>query len=246
MNELQNFAFQGSDVQTVQQSNLIWFKVKDVALILGLTNPSMLVAKLDEDERTKFNLGRQGATNFISEAGLYKLIGASRKPAAKQFNRWVTHDVLPAIRQTGQYVVGQTAQVPTTFSEALQLAADQAKQLEVQKPKVLFADSVSASHSTILIGELAKIISGNGVQIGANRLFKWLREHGYLINRRGSDWNMPTQRSMNMGLFRIKESTINHSDGATSISKTTKVTGKGQQYFINKFLNQVTYPIGIE
>lgn len=246
MNELQNFAFQGSDVQTVQKSNLIWFKVKDVALILGLTNPSMLVAKLDEDERTKFNLGRQGATNFISEAGLYKLIGASRKPAAKQFNRWVTHEVLPAIRQTGQYAVGQTAQVPTTFSEALQLAADQAKQLEVQKPKVLFADSVSASHSTILIGELAKIISGNGVQIGANRLFKWLREHGYLINRRGSDWNMPTQRSMNMGLFRIKESTINHSDGATSISKTTKVTGKGQQYFINKFLEQVTYPIGIE
>lgn len=246
MNELQNFAFQGSDVQTVQKSNLIWFKVKDVALILGLTNPSMLVAKLDEDERTKFNLGRQGATNFISEAGLYKLIGASRKPAAKQFNRWVTHEVLPAIRQTGQYAVGQTAQVPTTFSEALQLAADQAKQLEVQRPKVLFADSVAASHSTILIGELAKIISGNGVQIGANRLFKWLRANGYLINRRGSDWNMPTQRSMNMGLFQIKESTINHSDGATSISKTTKVTGKGQQYFINKFLDQGTYPIGIE
>lgn len=246
MNELQNFAFQGSQVQTVQLNDVTWFKANDVTYILDIKNTTQAIHRLDEDERSMFNIGRQGATNFISEAGLYKLIGASRKPAAKQFNQWVTHEVLPAIRQTGQYAVGQTAQVPTTFSEALQLAADQAKQLEVQKPKVLFADSVSASHSTILIGELAKIISGNGVQIGANRLFKWLREHGYLINRRGSDWNMPTQRSMNMGLFQIKESTINHSDGATSISKTTKVTGKGQQYFINKFLDQVTYPIGIE
>ena len=104
------------------------------------------------------------------------------------------------------------------------------------KPKALFADSVATSKSTVLVGELAKIIRGNGVDIGATRLFRWMREHGYLINRKGSDWNMPTQRAMNLGLFKIKETTINHSNGTTSISKTPKVTGKGQQYFINKFL----------
>ena len=106
------------------------------------------------------------------------------------------------------------------------------------KPKALFADSVATSKSTVLVGELAKIIRGNGVDIGATRLFRWMREKGYLINRKGSDWNMPTQKAMNLGLFKIKETTINHSNGTTSISKTPKVTGKGQQYFVNKFLKE--------
>lgn len=110
---------------------------------------------------------------------------------------------------------------------------------EQMKPKALFADAVSVSKSTILIGELAKILKQNGVEIGATRLFAWLRENGYLISRKGSDWNMPTQRSMNLGLFEIKETTITHSDGHTTINKTTKVTGKGQQYFINKFLKEI-------
>lgn len=127
--------------------------------------------------------------------------------------------------------------IPGSYAEALKLAAKQAEQIELQKPKVLFADSVSASHSTILIGELAKILRGNGVDIGATRLFKWMRDNGYLISRQGSDWNMPTQRAMNLGLFKIKETSISHSDGSVSVSKTTKVTGKGQQYFINKFLS---------
>ncbi|PWG52810.1 phage antirepressor KilAC domain-containing protein [Ligilactobacillus salivarius] len=107
---------------------------------------------------------------------------------------------------------------------------------QAMKPKALFADSVAASHTTILIGELAKILRGNGINIGANRLFQWMRDQGYLISRKGTDYNMPTQRSMNLGLFKIKESTITHSNGSVSISKTTKVTGKGQQYFINKFM----------
>lgn len=127
--------------------------------------------------------------------------------------------------------------IPGSYAEALKLAAQQSEQIELQKPKVLFADSVSASHSTILIGELAKILRGNGVDIGATRLFKWMRDNGYLISRQGSDWNMPTQRAMNLGLFKIKETSISHSDGSVSVSKTTKVTGKGQQYFINKFLS---------
>ncbi|HEM4558427.1 TPA: phage antirepressor KilAC domain-containing protein, partial [Streptococcus suis] len=126
------------------------------------------------------------------------------------------------------------------MARALLLADKKVHQLEAQieadKPKVLFADAVSASHSSILVGDLAKLISQNGFKIGANRLFAWLRENGYLIKRKGSDWNMPMQKSMELGLFEIKETTITHADGYISISKTVKVTGKGQQYFINKFL----------
>ncbi|WP_436666773.1 phage antirepressor [Latilactobacillus sakei] len=245
MNELQNFNFEGISVQTIQKDGWTWFKANDVTNILGISNTTQAVQKLDDDERAMFNIGRQGNTNFISEPGLYKLIGASRKPAAKKFNRWVTHEVLPSIRQTGSYTVQQQPQLPQSFAEALQLAADQAKQLEAQKPKVLFAESVATSNTTILVGDLAKIISGNGVSIGANRLFSWMRQNHYLINRRGSDWNMPTQRSMNMGLFQIKETVINRSEGAPTVSKTARVTGKGQQYFIKKFLGDL-YPVGEE
>lgn len=127
-------------------------------------------------------------------------------------------------------------QIPHTMADALRLAADQAEKIELMKPKVLFADSVATSKTTILIGELAKVLRGNGVDIGANRLFEWMRTNGYLISRKGTDWNMPTQRSMDLALFKIKETSISHSDGSVTVSKTTKVTGKGQQYFINKFL----------
>lgn len=236
MNELQNFNFEGNEVRTIQRDSITWFAANDVTKNLGLSNTTVAVSRLDDDEVTKFNLGGlSGSTNFISEAGLYKLVGSSHKPAAKKFNRWVTHEVLPTIRRTGQYSVQE--QLPHSFAEALQLAADQAKQIELQKPKVLFADSVATSHTTILIGELAKILRGNGIDVGATRLFQWLRDNGYLISRKGSDWNMPTQKAMNLGLFKIKETSISHSDGSVSVSKTTKVTGKGQQYFINKFLS---------
>lgn len=127
-------------------------------------------------------------------------------------------------------------QIPSSMSEALQLAANQAKQMEIMKPKAVFADAVAASHTSILVSELAKILKQNGVEMGGIRLFKWLRTSGYLISRKGTDWNMPTQKSMNLGLFEIKETSIPHADGHVTVNKTPKLTGKGQQYFINKFL----------
>ncbi|KRM92890.1 phage antirepressor KilAC domain-containing protein [Loigolactobacillus rennini] len=130
--------------------------------------------------------------------------------------------------------------IPNSLPEALRLAADQAEQIEIMKPKAIFADAVSVSHTAILVGELAKLLRQNGIDIGQNRLFAWLRRNGYLINRKGTDWNQPTQRSADMGLFKVKETTINHPDGSVSISKTVKVTGKGQQYFINKLLQGAT------
>ena len=126
--------------------------------------------------------------------------------------------------------------VPSTMAEALRLAADQQEQIEAMKPKALFADSVSASHTTILVGDLAKILKGNGINIGARRLFQWMRDNGYLIKRKGADYNSPTQKSMNLGLFKIKESSNVNGDGVTVVTKTPKVTGKGQNYFVNKFL----------
>lgn len=126
--------------------------------------------------------------------------------------------------------------IPSTMAEALRLAADQQEQLELMKPKAIFADSVAASHTTILVGDLAKIIKGNGIDTGARRLFQWMRDNGYLIKRKGADYNSPTQKSMDLGLFKIKESSHVNSDGVTVVTKTPKVTGKGQQYFINKFL----------
>lgn len=204
---------------------------------------------LDGDEVTKFNLGGlSGETNFISEPGLYKLIGASRKPAAKRFNRWVTHEVLPSIRKHGAYMTPETIEKAIydpdfIINLATQLKDEQAKAAalkadnETMKPKALFADAVATSHTSILIGDLAKLIRQNGVDIGQNRLFAWLREHGYLIGS-GDRRNMPTQRAMDLGLFDIKERTFQNPDGSVRITKTTKVTGKGQQYFINKFLQK--------
>ncbi|WP_204123194.1 phage antirepressor [Lacticaseibacillus mingshuiensis] len=247
MNELQLFNFEGNDVRTLNHDEQIWFAAPDVTKALELSNTTVAVSSLDDDERAKFNLGRQGDTNFISEPGLYKLVGASHKPAAKRFNRWVTHEVLPSIRKHGAYMTPETIEKAIYDPDfiiklATQLKNEQARTAaltadnERMKPKALFADAVATSHTTILVGELAKLLRQNGVDIGQNRLFKMLRDQGYLINRKGSDWNMPTQRSMDMKLFRVKETTIGHSDGSVSISKTVKVTGKGQQYFINKFL----------
>lgn len=241
MNKLQNFDFKGSNVRTLLINGDPYFVGKDVANILGYERSDNAIRNhVDDEDKLTHQISASGQKRnmtVINESGLYSLILSSKLPSAKEFKRWVTHKVLPTIRKTGQYSV-QT-QLPQTFAEALQLAADQAKQIELQKPKVLFADSVATSHTTILIGELAKILRGNGIDVGATRLFQWLRDNGYLISRKGSDWNMPTQRAMNLGLFKIKETSISHSDGSVSVSKTTKVTGKGQQYFINKFLSDV-------
>lgn len=254
MEEIKLFKFEGNEVRTLKINDEPYFVGKDVAEILGYALPTKAIQDhVDkEDQRSEIvNKSQffQNGTGFmnidlITESGVYSLIFSSKLPKAKKFKRWVTSEVLPAIRKHGVYMTDQKAfdvvHNKNGLAELLRQAADQLKskdiQIEEMKPKALFADSVATSKSTILIGELAKILRGNGVDIGATRLFRWMREHGYLINRKGSDWNMPTQRAMNQGLFKIKETTINHSDGTTSISKTTKVTGKGQQYFVNMFL----------
>lgn len=247
MNEPQLFNFEGNDVRTLNHDEQIWFAAPDVTKALKLTNTTVALKSLDGDEVTKFNLGGlSGKTNFISEPGLYKLVGASHKPAAKRFNRWVTHEVLPSIRKHGAYMTPETIEKAIYDPDfiiklATKLKEEQAKTAaltadnETMKPKALFADAVATSHTSILIGDLAKLIRQNGVDIGQNRLFAWLREHGYLIGS-GDRRNMPTQRAMDLELFDIKERTFQNPDGSVRITKTTKVTGKGQQYFINKFL----------
>ena len=247
-NEILNFEFDGNNVRTMQINGEAWFVGKDVADILGYQNGSRDINRhVDDEDRQKlmvFDGNQQKRTIVINESGLYSLILSSKLPAAKKFKRWVTSEVLPAIRKHGAYMTDAKAEAivndKSALADLLQQAADQLKEkdilIEELKPKALFADSVAASKSTVLVGELAKILKGNGVDIGANRLFAWMRENGYLISRKGSDWNMPTQKSMDLGLFKIKETTINHSNGVTTVSKTPKVTGKGQQYFIGKFL----------
>lgn len=186
---------------------------------------------------------------IINESGLYSLILSSKLPNAKKFKRWVTAEVLPSIRKYGAYMTPDTLEKALYNPDflirlATELKDTQAhvKHLETKidndKPKVIFADAVSTSKSSILVGELAKIIKQNGVKIGQNRLFSWFRDNGYLIKRKGTDYNMPTQYSMDLQLFEVKETEVTHADGHITVSKTPKVTGKGQQYFINKFLGQ--------
>ena len=188
-------------------------------------------------------------TALINESGLYSLILSSKLPAAKKFKRWVTSEVLPQIRKHGAYMTDDTLEKALTSPDFLIKLATELKEekeqrqaLEEEKklnaPKVVFADAVSTSKTSILVGELSKILKQNGINIGQNRLFSWLRENDYLIKRKGTDWNMPTQKSMDMKLFEIKESTHLNGNGVNVTTKTPKVTGKGQQYFINKFLNE--------
>ena len=224
-----------------------WFVAVDVCNALGLANPSVAVNSLDFDERSKLNLGRQGEANIVSEPGFYKLVLKSRKPEAKAFQRWVTHEVLPSIRKQGAYVYSNGTESDDVLMARGLLAAQtiidkknaliERKDREIAelKPKALFADAVAASDGTCLVGELAKMMRQNGVQIGQNRLFEKLRQDGYL-GKTGSNYNVPTQRAMEMGLFRIKETSITHSDGHITVQRTAKVTGKGQQYFINRFI----------
>jgi anti-repressor protein len=218
-----------------------WFVAADVCRALAIGNPSMALDRLDDDERTLISI--EGASNGkpvngVNEPGLYSLVLGSRKPEAKAFKRWITHEVIPAIRKTGGYHVPQSPeeQMAQGLLAAQKLLAEKEKRIEEMRPKEIFADAVSVSKTDILIGDLAKLIKQNGHDIGQKRLFSWLREKGYLIKRKGLDWNMPTQKAMEMKLFRVKETVVTHSDGHTTVSKTTKVTGKGQVYFVNKFL----------
>ena len=182
--------------------------------------------------------------SYINEGDLYRLIMKSKLPAAEKFESWVVDEVLPTIRKTGSYQM-QAPQgkelLALAVLEAQKTIEAQTAEIERMKPKEIFADAVAASHTSILIGDLAKLLRQNGVETGQRRLFDWLRENGYLIKRKGSDWNMPTQRSMELGLFEVKESTVNNPDGSVRTNRTTKVTGKGQQYFINKFIGKSTH-----
>lgn len=244
-NEIQTFTNEKfGDVRALSIDGEPWFVAKDVCDALDLSNPSVSVQSLDEDERAKFNLGRQGETNIVSEPGLYKLIMRSRKPEAKAFQRWVTHEVLPAIRRTGGYMVSVANETPEqTMARALLIAQDtmdrQRRELDELRPKALFADAVAASDGTCLVGELAKMLRQNGVEVGQNRMFAMLRDEGFL-GKTGSNYNVPTQRAMEMGLFRIKETAITHSDGHVTINRTPKVTGKGQRYFIDRYCKAVS------
>lgn len=248
MNELKNFTFEDQQIRVLTIEGEPWFVGKDVAEVLGYSNSRKAIADhVDSEDKgvTKcYTLGGTQQIAIINESGLYSLILSSKLPDAKKFKRWVTSEVLPTIRKHGAYMTDSKAAAIVTdkgsLADLLQQAAEQLKrkdiQIEQMKPKALFADAVSTSDTPILVGELAKILHQNGVSMGQNRLFRWLREHGYLISRKGSDYNMPTQKSMELGLFKIIERTINQSDGHVTITKTPKVTGKGQVYFVNKFV----------
>ena len=249
MNEPQLFNFHEQQVRTLIINNKPYFVGKDVADILGYSNGSRDInAHTDKEDRLRYKISTAGQKReqiLINESGLYSLILSSKMPQAHEFKHWVTSEVLPAIRKHGAYMTDAKAKAIITdkssLADLLQQAADQLKAKDVQisemKPKALFADAVATSNSTILIGQLAKIMRQNGVDIGQNRLFAWMRSNGYL-GTRGSNYNVPTQYAVERGLFKTKETVITHSDGHTTVNITTKVTGKGQQYFINKFLKK--------
>lgn len=245
---LQLFAFEGSQVRALEIENEPWLVGKDVAEILGYSDTNQAIRKHvdDEDKLTRqFNgSGQNRNMAIINESGLYSLILSSKMPNAKKFKHWVTSEVLPTIRKHGAYMTDEKAfdvvHNKNGLAELLQQAADQLKQKDIQieemKPKAMLADAITASETSTLVGEMAKILKKNGINTGQNRFFKWLRTNGYLIKRKGTDYNMPTQKSMNLKLFEIKERTI--VDGnSTRIVKTPKITGNGQQYFTNLFLS---------
>lgn len=249
--EIQRFEFKGAALRTLTDENgEPWFVAKDVCDVLELSNVGQALARLDDDEKSSITLndGTPGNPNkaIVSESGLYALVLASRKPEAHEFKRWVTHEVLPQIRKTGGYIpttdvdddmtilakavmIGQR-----TMEEQKRRIAEQSEHIKVLEPKSRFADAVAASDGTCLIGELAKMLRQNGLDIGQNRLFEILRQDGYL-GKTGSNRNAPTQKAMDLGLFRIKETAITHSDGHVTINRTAKVTGKGQTYFISRY-----------
>lgn len=256
MNDMQIFNNpEFGEIRTVTIDNEPWLVGKDVAEVLGYTDVAHAVLDhVEEEDRINSKtqghfapeFGQRGAW-LINESGLYSLVISSKLPGAKKFKRWITSEVLPTIRKTGGYVHNDDTFINTylpfadestkvLFRGTLETMRNLNAQIDRDRPKVVFADAVTASKTSILVGELAKLMKQNDIQMGEKRLFSWLRDNGYLIKRKGTDYNSPTQRSMEMGLFEVKETAITHADGHTTINKTTKVTGKGQQYFINKFM----------
>lgn len=252
MNDLIPFQYGNREVRTIAIDGEPWFVLGDLCKVLDLTSPARVRERLRDGVSQTHpivdSMGRTQQATIVSEAGMYAVILRSDKPQAGPFQDWVTGEVLPAIRKHGGYLTPAAVEealadpdtiirLATTLKEERAARAELEAAREADAPKVLFADAVSTSDSTILVGDLAKILRGNGVDIGATRLFALLRETGYLINRKGSDWNSPTQKAMDLGLFRIKETAVTHSDGHVTVNKTPKVTGKGQTYFVDRFLS---------
>jgi prophage antirepressor-like protein len=255
---LKVFDFEDWKVRIVEKDGQPWWVAKDVCDVLGLTNPTEAIKPLDDDEKmglrnsevapllgleANITLYPQGL-NVISESGLYTLITRSNKPEARRFRKWVTSEVLPSVHRHGGYLTGRKIEEvlsdpDTLIRLARNLKAEREKRraleakVDEDHPKVLFAESVAASESSILIGDLAKLIRQNGIAIGPKRLFKWLRENGYLM-KIGESRNMPTQKSMELGLFEVKERAIDNPDGSIFVTRTTKVTGR-EVYFMNLF-----------
>lgn len=253
MNEIKVFENpEFGSIRSLMVNDEPWFVGRDVASVLGYVKPENAMSTHVDDEDKTTTLIQGNGSNYkskatiINESGLYSLILSSKLPSAKKFKRWVTSDVLPSIRKHGLYANAETVEAMladpdvairllTNLKEERAKRAEVEAKLEQAHPKVIFADAVAASKTSILIGDLAKILKQNGINMGQKRLFEWLRQHGYLIKRKGSEYNSPTQKAMEMKLFEIKENTIPCADGHIIVNKTTKVTGKGQIYFINLF-----------
>lgn len=248
---IQPFTYEDHTVRVVTIDGEPWFVLADLCKVLDLAKPSRVAMRIADDMKGAHLMSTPGGDQemtIVSEAGMYEVIIRSDKPEAAAFRRWVTSEVLPSIRKHGGYLTDQKIEdildSPDTIIQlATKLKSERAKRAALEKqaaidtPKARFADAVSASHTSILIGDLAKLLRQNGYEIGQNRLFEMLRRNGYLCSAKGGLWNMPTQKAMDLNLFEVKETTIVHSDGHVSISKTTKVTGKGQVYFVTRFLD---------
>lgn len=251
MNELQIFKNnEFGEIRTKMISNEPYFMLSDVCRVLEIKNSRDAKSRLNEygvgTTDIIDSLGRVQKADFINESNLYKLVFQSRKPQAEKFSDWVTSEVLPTIRKHGAYMSSEV--IEKTLSDpdylirlATNLKEEKAKralaeaQIERNKPKVLFADSCEVAENSILIGEFAKRLKQNGYDIGQNKLFEWLRQHDYLC-KSGERKNLPTQYSMERGLFEVKTRIVSNPNGSVRTTSTTKVTGKGQIYFTNKFL----------
>lgn len=249
MNEIQTFDFDGSGIRTLTIGEEPYFVGKDVAEVLGYERPTKAIQDhVDEEDKDAVpiqdSIGRMQRTPVINESGLYSLILGSKLPEAKRFKRWVTSEVLPSLRRNGMYAMDELLDNPDLAINALQKLKEERearRQLELQnaemKPKALFAEAVETSSTSILIGDMAKLLRQNGVEVGQRRLFDWLRTNGWLM-KTGESRNMPTQKAMEKGYFEIRERTISNPDGSVRITKTTKVTGKGQVWLTNEFMGE--------
>lgn len=239
---------QFGQIRTINQNGEPWFVAADVCNALELGEVHVAMRRLDDDEKDRFStptLGGEQEMSYVNEPGLYSLVLGSRKPEAKAFKRWITHEVIPAIRKHGVYATPDTVEKiledPDTIIRILQEMKEERarrvkaeEQIRLDAPKVLFADCVSQADTDILVGELAKLLKQNGMDIGQNRLYEKLRAEGFIMKNS----TIPTQRAMEIGLFRVIERSIMQPNGTTRITQTTKVTGKGQQYFVNRYIGR--------